>query len=312
MNVFRLTKLRHFCTVAEHASIGMAARLLQVSQPALTRSIQRLESEFGEPLFDRSARGVMLTALGETLLPHAKAILAEADRATEDWQNLKGKRRARIKLGISPNFLRYVIPDVLEDFVAEYPQASIEVQTGSGEQLLAMLAGAQLDLAVAIVWRGTMDAALGRVMDVTQTRLAGLTAGVYAPATHPLAPAARATLEELGGHRWAVPYSLSMSYVFQNVFTDHSLSAPAQVLNTSHLTLMVQTCLRLNLLTIVPRHVVEDEVARGAMVPIACPPLALNYSVSLLTRRRSTSTRALNDFVESLKRHFDRHERPQD
>jgi DNA-binding transcriptional LysR family regulator len=306
VNVFRLTKLRHFCTVAEHSSIGLAARVLRISQPALTRSIHRLESEFDEPLFERSPRGVMLTQLGATLLPHAKAILAEADRATEDWDNLKGKQRARINVGISPNFVRYVIPEVLEAFVAEYPEASIEVQTGTAEQLLAMLSAAQLDLAVAVVWRGTLDAALGRVMDIWQTRLARLSAGVYAPRGHPLAATGAATLQELATYRWAVPHSLSISYVFQNVFVNEDLVAPLQVINTSHLSLMVPACVRLNLLTIVPRHVMTDEVARGDMVPVACPALELDYAVSLLSRRRSTTTSALNEFVAMLKTHFDR------
>ena len=68
----------------------------------------------------------------------------------------------------------------------------------------------------------------------------------------------------------------------------------------------LSACVRLNLLTIVPRHVMTEEVARGDMVPVACPALELDYAVSLLSRRRSTTTSALNEFVAMLKTHFDR------
>lgn len=302
MNVFRLTRLRHFCTVAERSSIGLAAQLLKVSQPALTRSIQRLEQEFDEPLFERSARGVTLAPLGKTLLPYARAILAEADRATEDWRNIKlnGDRRARVKLGISPNFVRYVVPDVLEAFVARYPEANVEVVTGTAEQLLAMLSGAQIDLGLTLVWQGTMDSALGRVTDVNQKKLARLSAGVCAPVGHPLAGKRSISLADLQQERWAVPHSLSISWIFRGAFLSKDLKPPPEILFTSNLSLIVETCKRLNLLTIVPEHVVAAEIRNGTMVALPCEDLRFNYTVSLLGRRRGTHTPGLNHFVELL------------
>jgi len=306
MNVFRLTRLRHFCTVAERSSIGLAAQILKVSQPALTRSIHRLEEEFGEPLFERSSRGVTLSPLGSTLLPYARAILAEADRATEDWQNLKlkGDRAARVKLGISPNFVRYVVPDALESFVRRYPDANVEVVTGTAEQLLAMLSSAQIDLGLTLVWRGTMDAALGRLADISQKRLARLSASVYAPAGHRLAGQSRASIEELHRERWAVPHSLSISWIFRGAFLGRELRPPLEILFTSNLSLIVDACKRLDLLTIVPEHVVADEVQRGAMVPLPCDDLRFDYTVSVLGRRRGTHTPALNHFVDLLEQGF--------
>ncbi|MCC5860580.1 MAG: LysR family transcriptional regulator [Gammaproteobacteria bacterium] len=306
MNVFRMTKLRHFCAVAEHGSIGLAARLLNISQPALTRSLQRLESEFDKPLFERTAQGVTLTPLGQTLLPHAKTILVEVDRASENLQSLKDQQRVRIRLGLSPNFVRHVIPDVIEAFITRYPHASVEVQSGTGEQLLALLGSGALDIAVTLVWRGTLDASLGRVMNIHQIRVGETTAGVYAPSDHPLAGQRSSSLEELATQRWAVPYSLSISYVFQNVFTSRSLAPPLQTINSSHLSMIVPLCTRLQLVTIMPRHVVAEDVAAGRMAPVSCPPLELKYGISLLLRRRSSAMSALNELTEMLKSHFRR------
>lgn len=69
-----LDRLAQFSAVARRGSIGQAAIELGLTQPALTRSLQRLEAEVGGRLFDRSPRGVVLTGYGETLLPYAQSL----------------------------------------------------------------------------------------------------------------------------------------------------------------------------------------------------------------------------------------------
>ncbi|MEZ4428944.1 MAG: LysR family transcriptional regulator [Nannocystaceae bacterium] len=83
-----LTQLESFVAVAEEGRLGRAARRLHVSQPPLTRRIQRLEDELGVRLFDRTARGMALRPAGEVLLSHARAILAAVGRARDSLHAL--------------------------------------------------------------------------------------------------------------------------------------------------------------------------------------------------------------------------------
>mgnify|MGYP006270404725 CR=1 FL=1 len=304
MPAFRLTQLRHFTTVAETGSLGVAARLLHISQPALTRSIQRLEKDSEGPLFERGPRGVSLTPRGEALLPYVRAMLLEADRATEVMGTPQAARLTRIAFGVSPNFARHVSPDIIADFVGDFPDASILTRAGTAEQLIAMVAAAAIDVGVTLAWGTTVQLALAKNPDLAHEHLAEVTASVFAPAGHPLASSEELPLELAAEQRWAVPYGVSLSYVFRNVFVTHDLEPPAQVINSSSIEHMLAMSQRLGLLLIVPRHVAAEDVRRGALIPLVCPPLALGYDVELITRRRGTRTAGLSRFCDLVRRRF--------
>ncbi|MFK7958297.1 MAG: LysR family transcriptional regulator [Lysobacterales bacterium] len=304
MAAFKLTQLRHFKAVAEIQSIGFASKVLDISQPALSRSIQRLEQDLGGPLFERSSKGVALTARGTAVLPYVSSMLAEADRAIEHLAAFSGDRRSQIKLGVSPNFIRHVVPEVMTDFVEKYPSSNIVTVTGSGEQILSMLSAAEIDLGITMSWGTSLQTALGKNLDLSHERVAQLKAKVFAPAEHPLTKCHTLTLEELASHRWAVPHGLSISYVFQDIFASQKLPPPAQIINSSSVSQMIELSQRLNLLLILPQHVVADEVRCKKLFPLDCPDLELLYHVELITRRRGTKTSGLNFFRQRARARF--------
>ncbi|MBP0644539.1 LysR family transcriptional regulator, partial [Mycobacterium tuberculosis] len=81
---FDLRQLRAFTTIVSAGSLGRAAEVLHVTQPALSRIVKRLEDEVGAPLFERHSKGMQLTAIGQALLPHASLLQHEADYAREE------------------------------------------------------------------------------------------------------------------------------------------------------------------------------------------------------------------------------------
>lgn len=306
MAAFKLTQLRHFIAVAERRNIGMTASELHISQPALTRSIQRLEQEADGALFERGPRGVELTARGAALLPYVKAMVAEADRATEHLKTVRVERHARIKLGVSPNFNRHICPDIIVDFVEQFPNSNITTIAGTGEELLSLITAADIDLAIALAWGTTMDMAIAKNSELACERLTELSTGVFAPATHPLAAHTEVALEDLVEARWAIPHGLSISYVFRDIFLKAELPPPAQIINSRSIDHMLALSQRLDLLLVIPRHVAADAVRSGRLLPVRCAPLEIKYHVEMITRRRGTEAQGLTGFRRLVREHFAR------
>ena len=90
MSPLELRTLQQFLRVAEHGSFTAAAEALHLSQPAVTRTIRRLEEQVGAPLFDRLPRGVELTEYGRSLARHARPVGNQLRQAGVELEALKG------------------------------------------------------------------------------------------------------------------------------------------------------------------------------------------------------------------------------
>src|SRR4051812_22477825 len=99
-----LAQLARFLAIAEHGSFRAAAESMRLTQPTLSWSIRQLESAVGTSLFERGARGAKLTPAGEILLPRARLIVSEGERARRDLDVFKQQGDAFISIGVAPLF----------------------------------------------------------------------------------------------------------------------------------------------------------------------------------------------------------------
>ena len=139
--------LRHFKIVAEHKKISSACRELNISQPALSKSIKTLEDEFNLPLFERRARGMELTEAGERLLIRINRMEMEYQLAVEELDQLRSGNRTTLTIGSGPVWERYLSP-VLTTLYDEYPNLEIIVRSDTIDQLIPDLLSGKLDIAL--------------------------------------------------------------------------------------------------------------------------------------------------------------------
>lgn len=126
-----LNQLRAFHAVAQMGSISGAARLLRVSQPAVSKQLAELESSVGAPLVDRLPRGVRLTRIGEALENHA-ARLFGAERAAElELASLTGSGAARFSVGASTTIGSYLVPQVFGALRRLHPELQLSLEIGN-------------------------------------------------------------------------------------------------------------------------------------------------------------------------------------
>ncbi|MFB7327478.1 LysR family transcriptional regulator [Streptomyces sp. NPDC056190] len=156
-------QLRYFVAVAETRHFTRAADLVHVAQPSLSQQIKALERELGADLFLRARGNITLTDAGETLLPLARRILADADTARHEVQELVQLRRGRVRLGATPSLCTGLLPDVLRAFHDRYPGIRLLVEEGGSHDLVRELARGALDLALVVLPLPTPSPALTTV-----------------------------------------------------------------------------------------------------------------------------------------------------
>lgn len=138
--------LHSFLVVAEQGNVTRAAGILNVSQPALTKSLQQLEQSYDVKLFDRSPTGVQLTRFGEILLQHVKVMDNEHRHAVSRIRELRDGRSGALRIGAGPVWLVSILPPIIAAFQATNPNVSISLNGGVIDTLVPDLINGDLDL----------------------------------------------------------------------------------------------------------------------------------------------------------------------
>ncbi|MFF9479640.1 LysR family transcriptional regulator [Streptomyces sp. NPDC014733] len=153
-------QLSYFLAVAETRHFTRAAQQVHVAQPSLSQQIRALERELGAELFHRARGNITLTDAGEALLPLARRILADTDRARAEVQDIAGLRRGRVRLGATPSLCTGLLPQVLRAYHQRHPGISLQIEEGGSRDLVGHLATGSLDLALLILPLQDHDPAL--------------------------------------------------------------------------------------------------------------------------------------------------------
>ncbi|SFN99030.1 DNA-binding transcriptional regulator, LysR family [Variovorax sp. PDC80] len=143
----KLQQLRDFITVASTGSLRAAARQLNVTQPAVTKSIQLLEKEIGCSLFDRAARGVSLNGAGRSFLPRAQAALNELLRGVQEIKTLNGEKGS-VNIGISAAISLTSLGDALKDFRKSFSDVNVRLISGAFSVMFTELRAGALDFSI--------------------------------------------------------------------------------------------------------------------------------------------------------------------
>ncbi len=143
-----IKSLKSFLQVAQARSFSKAAALLGVTQPALSRQMQRLEEEVGQSLLYRDGRGIALTEAGRIFLGHARAVVEEMQGAKSELANLLGEPRGTVTIGLPPTMSQALLPAIVRRIRNAYPRIHLRVTQALSGELNEWLMAGRVDAAV--------------------------------------------------------------------------------------------------------------------------------------------------------------------
>ncbi len=290
-----LKQLSYFVAAVDHRHIGRAADSMGVSQPTLSRGIQRLESSLGVQLLEREPKGVSLTPFGQRLLNHARVMLNEAHRARSEVDALSDMTEGQINFGISPNFAQYLVPKVVAKLTKDKPGLNINVFTAFYDDLLVRVRNAELDLAF------TLLPPFPQEPDMVFRELGEIQSSVHARASHPLATNGRASLKTLSGCRWVVHDNIAVDRRLGTIFSSAGLPIPRQVIRTDSVAFLHQTVLNCDLVAMLPEHLVEEDISAARICRIHNAKCVVRSTFGAILRRGVTQPPATEALMEGLR-----------
>lgn len=141
-----LSSYRIFYTVANTGNISKAAKELYISQPAISKSIQKLEESVGCKLFSRSSRGVVLTDEGKLLYEHVSEAFETLTLGEEKLKRSIELGVGHLKIGVSSTLCKYLLLPYLKEFIRQNPHISISISCQSTNDTLKLLEDNKIDI----------------------------------------------------------------------------------------------------------------------------------------------------------------------
>ncbi|MET9856555.1 LysR substrate-binding domain-containing protein [Streptomyces sp. NPDC006450] len=281
--------------IAHEGSLAGAARALHYSQPTVTHHLAVLERHFDAPLVQRGPRGATLTELGETLLPHAEAVLSRLRLAEREVRDQAARGTRALRIGTFPTAGALLLPGA----VRSLHEQGVHVSLVEGELPVLLNGLRSRELHAALVFSQPGDRLdLEDEFEVHPLLTDPLL--LVLPEDHRCAALERVPLEELREESWvgAADPRDPCDRLLSWACAQHGFE-PVHVMRTDDYGVVQGFVAAGTGVSLVPRLALGAPRADLAVRPLEGPPLAREISVAVL---RSTTARSAQDLVASLKR----------
>ena len=213
-------RIGHFLAVAEHLNFTAAATQLNISQPALSRSIKQLEEGLGVPLLERLPTGVVLTRYGEILARRARLMQLDAEHTLSEMAALKTGSGGKLRIGAGPLWATEYLPAAIAALQRQHAGYQVEITSGVIDTLVPAILAGQID-----TFCSSLD--FPNHPELEKVHLVDVSHVVVAREAHPLVRKASVQAEDLVDYPWI---TMKADYVGRNrlgsFFVSRNLEPP--------------------------------------------------------------------------------------
>jgi LysR family transcriptional regulator of abg operon len=292
-----LRQVHQFLAVVKHRNLGRAAEELNIAQPALSKSIRRLEQLLQVKLIERHPRGVEPTDFGRALAAHAELIAVEVSHTMSTISALREARQGHITVGAAPGSSTDLLPRATSALLKKHPDLRMTVIGGLSDTLLDALGRGALDFMISGL------SGLAPSENLIHEKLFTDRVTVVARSRHPLAHAARLDPGDLVGQRWILPNpNVLTRQQLEAFFRKQDLAPPNVVIETNSVSHIMAVLRHSDLLGFMPEQLIEFSGAAGDLVSLDLPEAVWHRAVGLSYRRRGFMSPASSALIEELRR----------
>lgn len=291
-----LRDIEYFTVVAQHGHLGRAAEALGLSQPALSKSLRRLEHELGAKLVKRTPKGVELSAEGMALLARARELRLSVHAMAQEIRDVGRGRVGHVRIGAGPVSSAEMLVDALLPLVHDAPKVSFNIVVSDNDLMIPALRRGDLDLMV-----GYAPRALPRE-GLVEEPLFEVDFVVIASADHPLVGRKTVSLADLASERWTLTESsLLTQQRLRRIFLERGLPPPDITVETRSLRLRLQLVASSHLLDYTARSVYLSARKSFRLKVLPVKELAWRRPVSVVYREGSYLSPAARQLIASIK-----------
>jgi len=292
----RLRHLHTFVAVAQQGTLGRAAETLNLSQPALSKTLNELEQLTGVRLFERGRLGARLTLVGEQFLTHAVKVLDALNHAGQSLTRKEGQETDVVRVGALPTAALGVLPPVIGQFHKQQSDITLQVATMNNHMLLAGLKTGEIDVGIGRMSDPDLMTGLNyELLFLESLKL------VVRP-NHPLL-SDNITLSRV--MEWPAVVSPRGTVPRDNaeaLLESQGCKLPMTCVETLSASLSRQLTVEFDYVWFVPSGAVKDDLRQGTLMALPVPTLGAGEPIGILTRTDVTLSPAAQWLLNSIRK----------
>lgn len=285
-------ELEVLLVVAEEKSFSRAAKVLHRTQPAVSQAINRLETEVGEKLFDRSSKDGTLTIAGEVLLDYAKQMMNLRRRAKTAIGDLRELHHGKVSISANEHTVFYLLP-IIDEFKKRHPMIKIDVQRGVASRIPKEIMAREVELGV--ISFKPQDASVNSLAVSTDELVL-----IVSP-KHQLAERKSVSIKDLGietfiAHNAPSPYREEVISRFEKYKTKLNIAVEMPSLEA------IKVLVKLGVgVALVPRLTAQSEIDNGQLVGLSVKEMKLERKLHIVYRKNGVLSHAAKVFLQIAK-----------
>jgi LysR family transcriptional regulator, transcriptional activator of the cysJI operon len=284
--------LRLVRDVAQARNVSRAAKLNNLSQSAASQQIQELEKELGATLFDRSTRPLAVTAAGKFVVDYCRDVLRRQEEFLAELERLNNQVKRTVRVAAIYSVGLSEMAQIEERFAARYPEAELHVQYLRPERVYAAVEADEADLGLVSYAESSREVVALPWRDEEMV--------IAAPPDHPLAQQRAIPVTALQEAQFVgFDRDLPIESHIERFFRDHRVTVET-TLRFDNIQSIKDAVVHGAGLSIMPRRVMEEDIAQGRLVAVRLYPAELYRPVRIVHRRRKVFNEATRGLLALL------------